>query len=97
MESCIAAGPNRILRVVVDIRKADWDLMGSIGHELRHAVEVLADPSVTSNAAMYFFYARTALRGSKSSFETKAAVQAGNTVRDEVRRRASSWTPHLLQ
>src|SRR5262245_3322239 len=35
------AGPNRILRIQLNTRKADWDLMGSIGHELRHAVEVL--------------------------------------------------------
>jgi hypothetical protein len=38
-----AAGPNRILRIQVDTRKAGWDLMGSIGHGLRHAVEVLGD------------------------------------------------------
>lgn len=97
LAAVIAAGPNRILRVYVDTRKADWDLMGSIGHELRHAVEVLAEPTVTSNATMHLFYARTALRGTASSFEIKAAVQTGNTVRDEVRRRASSRTPHLPQ
>ena len=81
-----AAGPNRILWVKVDTRKADWDIMGSIGHELRHAVEVLEDPTVTSNAAMYFFYSRRGRRGTTSSFETEAAVQAGHAVRTEVRR-----------
>jgi hypothetical protein len=80
-----AAGPNRILRIQVDTRKANWDLMGSIGHELRHAVEVLGDPTVTSNAAMYFFYTRTGRRGTASSFETEAAVEAGHAVRREVR------------
>jgi hypothetical protein len=81
----IVAGPNRILRVHVDTRKSDWDLMGSIGHELRHAIEVLGDPTVTSNAAMYFFYERTGRRGMESSFETTAAVEAGQAVRSEVR------------
>ena len=42
--------------------------------------------SVTSNAAMYFFYERTGRRGTKSSFETTAAVEAGHAVRSEVRR-----------
>jgi hypothetical protein len=84
-----AAGPNRILRIHVDTRKAGWDLMGSIGHELRHAVEVLGDPTVTSNAAMYFFYTRTGRRGTTSAFETNAAVEAGNAVRNEVRRQRS--------
>jgi hypothetical protein len=81
-----AAGPNRILWVKVDTRKADWDLMASVGHELCHAVEVLGNPTVTSNAALYFFYARIGHRGTKSSFETQAAVQAGHAVRTEVRR-----------
>jgi hypothetical protein len=81
-----AAGPKRILQVKVDTRKADWDLMGSIGHELRHAVEVLDSPAVTSNTSMYLFYARIGRRGTKSSFETEAAVQAGHAVRSEVRR-----------
>ena len=86
LAAVITAGPNRIIRVQVDTRKADWDLMGSIGHELRHAVEVLGNPTVTSNASMYLFYARIGHRGTKSSFETEAAVQAGRAVRSEVRR-----------
>ena len=60
VRACLAlsvklAGPNRLLRVVVDVRKPDWDLMGSIAHELQHAVEVLSDPSVRSNGAIYLF------------------------------------------
>jgi hypothetical protein len=86
LASVVAAGPSRILQVKVDTRKADWDLMGSVGHELRHAVEVLGDPKVTSDAAMYFFYVRHGRRGTKSSFETTAAVEAGHAVRSEVRR-----------
>jgi hypothetical protein len=81
-----AAGENRILWIKVDTRKQDSDLMGSIGHELRHAVEVLGAPTVTSNAAMYFFYERIGRRGTNSSFETEAAVEAGHAVRSEVRR-----------
>lgn len=63
------------------------DLMGSVGHELRHAVEVLDNPKVTSTTAMYFFYEREGRRVF-AGFETDAAVQAGNAVRAEVRRPA---------
>lgn len=80
-----AAGPCRILRIKVDTGIADWDLMGSIGHELRHALEVLGDPTVTTNAAMYFFYERKGRRRG-SVFETNAAISAGDSVRREVRR-----------
>lgn len=87
LATVIVAGPNRVLRVRLDGRRADWDLMGSIGHELRHAVEVLGDPTITSNATMYLFYERHGLRRG-SAFETDAAIQAGNDVRDEIRRPA---------
>lgn len=80
------APPNRIVRVKVDARMADWDLMGSIGHELRHAVEVLDDPRVTNATTLYLFYLREGYRGTPKAFETRAAVQAGERVRHEVRR-----------
>jgi hypothetical protein len=87
--ACLAtvttAGPNRILQVRVDPGKVDWDLMGSIGHELWHATEVLGNSSVTNTVAMQFFYAREGRR-IRQGFETDAAVRAGNAVRREVRR-----------
>ena len=79
------AGAYRLIWVKVDTRKADWDLMGSIGHELRHAVEVLGNPRITSTSSMYFFYEREGHRA-PVGFETKAAIQAGNRVRAEARR-----------
>jgi len=89
VRACLAlsvkqAGPNRLLRVVVDVRKPDWDLIGSIGHELYHAVEVLSDPSVRSNGAIYLFY-RRAGETSGDRFETPAAINAGDAVRREAR------------
>jgi hypothetical protein len=80
-----AAGANRIVRVRVDTKKADWDLMGSIAHELQHAVEVLGNPAVTSTRAMHFFYQREG-RLIGDVFETAAAIRAGNDVRAEARR-----------
>lgn len=79
------AGPNRMLHIKVDPRKEKSDLMGLIGHELRHATEVLAERSVTNSAAMFFFYMRDGvMRG--GAFETQAAIDAGDAVRSQVRR-----------
>ena len=84
--SVAASGPFRYMRVVVDTRKADWDLMGSIGHELRHTIEVIAEPRIRDNTSKHFFYEQIGTRGTATARETQAAVDAGNTVRAEVRR-----------
>ncbi len=85
--SVAASGAYRYMRVVVDTRKADWDLMGSIGHELRHTIEVIAVPGVRDNGSKFFLYQQIGRKGTSSGArETKAAVDAGNSVRAEVRR-----------
>ena len=50
----------RFMRIVVDRRRLDSDsrLMGAVGHELQHAIEVLSDRSVTDSDKMFFFYRR---------------------------------------
>jgi hypothetical protein len=79
----IKPGAHRLLFVNVDPHRADWDLIGSIAHELRHTIEILGS-AVTSNSEMYLFYGRQASTMS-SGFETPAAIEAGNAVRAEVR------------
>ena len=83
------AGPNRILRIVVDTRRDHDELLASIGHELQHAAEALSDPHVTNNRTIYFFFDRI---GSSrlGRFETHAAIQAGLEVRAELRARPTS-------
>jgi hypothetical protein len=49
------AGPNRILRVLVDTQRPDCEVMASIGHELWHAVEVLRERWIRSTGEMYGF------------------------------------------
>lgn len=82
-----AAGTYRLLWVHVDTRKqVDSHLMASIGHELRHAIEVIDDPSVTNSSAMFFLYQRIGSQGTEQgAMETPAAVAAGDAVRSEVR------------
>lgn len=77
-------GQNRVLRVLVDPRKSDPELMGSIGHELQHAMEVLSHPSVRSYSAMILLFKKTCDECGRR-FETDDAVRAGVAVRNELR------------
>jgi hypothetical protein len=79
------ANAHRYLWVKVDTRTAESDLMGSIGHELQHAIEVLSDRTVTSGFAMYYFYLGEGSHSIGLAFETDAAIEAGEAVRAEVR------------
>jgi hypothetical protein len=89
------AGPSRQLRILVDPRNADRDLMESIGHELQHAVEVLSDPAVRSDAAILMMYRQRCqlcggpCRRCGGAFETEEAVLAGHAVRDELEKAAA--------
>jgi hypothetical protein len=78
-----AAAGYRILRVFVDVRQPDWDVMASIGHELRHALEVLENPALGDTASVYLFFAQ-GRQANDQPFETRAAIAAGFAVRNEV-------------
>ncbi len=89
VRACLAltvrvAGPNRLLRIIVDIHRSHGDLLASIGHELQHAVEVLSDPLVTDTRSIYFFFDRIGQIG-QDRFETIAAIHAGLDVLAEWR------------
>jgi hypothetical protein len=58
--------------------------MGAVGHELRHAIEVLSDPTITSDAAVRSFYKQNGVE-LNGVLETRAAIAAGADVRDELR------------
>lgn len=47
-----SAGGFRFLRVLVDARQQDWDVMADIGHELQHAIEILRDSRVRSSESL---------------------------------------------
>jgi hypothetical protein len=73
------AGPNRLLHIIVDLRRSHGDVLASIGHELQHAIEALGDPHVIDSDTMYFFFDRIGQIG-QDTFETDAAIQAGLDV-----------------
>jgi hypothetical protein len=81
------AGAYRMLWVTVDVRQVDSNLIGSIGHELQHAIEILSNARVRNSAAMYLFYSRHGWQvgNGRGAFETTAATKAGNAVREEIR------------
>ena len=89
------AGARRIMRVTVALnpRQPDWYAMGSIGHELRHTIEAIEDPTVRSTEAKFFLYERIGFHSSAHAHETIAATDAGNVVRAEIRKFARSAKP----
>jgi len=77
-----SSGGYRILRVMIDGRRQDWDVMTSMGHELQHAFEVLSRPEVQSGEqAFYEFY-----QAGKSveRFETDEALRVSQIIRREL-------------
>jgi len=85
-----AAGGYRILQIVIDrqgvmAHRRRLDVIATIGHELRHAVEVLSEPAITTGAALFHFYSRKA-GTSNPTFETPAAIDAGLRIRRELGR-----------
>jgi len=77
------AGPHRILRILLDLHRELSELIGSLGHELQHALEVLSDARLTTTQAAYLFYAQIAPTAT-GRFETDAAIRTGIQVEREV-------------
>ena len=86
------AGPNRMLRIHITLRRPDDETIVAIGHELQHAMEVLGDTRVRTTRDMFLLYQRIGLRPPSSvmqfrthfRFETAGALRAGETIRDEL-------------
>jgi hypothetical protein len=81
------AGPYRLLRILVDTRKADGsELLAAIGHELWHAIEALSNPKVIDNRSIYQFFHQIGPTDS-GRFETEGAIRTGLSVLNEVKAR----------
>jgi hypothetical protein len=84
------SGANRLLRVFVTPSRAPGcELIGSIGHELQHAVEVLSNSRIRSNAELFSFFHRMRTE-TPVRFETAKAVETGLTVEKEACKRPTS-------
>jgi hypothetical protein len=82
-------GQFRFLRVLVDARQQDWQVMSDIGHELQHALEVLKEASARTDIQVFNAMSRESF-GSSEVRETRDAIRAGDAVEDEVRAFARS-------
>lgn len=85
--SITAASRYRILFISVNTCSSQEELIRRIGHELAHAMEILADPTVRDFSSAVNLYMRL-LQSTKvhwAAFETAAAVDAGVAIRAEIR------------
>lgn len=82
--SVTVAGPSRVLRILVNLRKAarGCETIEMIGHELQHAIEVLSNPRVRTDRQVYNFFDVVG-RTSAGRFETKAALKTGIAIARE--------------
>lgn len=76
---------DRYLRVQVRGTLRPDQMIATIAHELRHALEVAGEPLVISDEALRALYQRIGHTSSSTrGFETRAAIDAGETVRAEL-------------
>ena len=82
------AGNSRYLRIVVNPHTPTIELIGRIGHELQHALEVAGAPEVVDAASMKALFRRiasTTCRGVLvDCYETRAAVEVEERVLAEL-------------
>jgi hypothetical protein len=80
------AGEQRYLRIQVRVDLPGRELIALIAHELRHALEVAADPTVRDDHGMLALYQRIgrATAGTLHAFDTEEAQIAGRRVRQEL-------------
>src|SRR5688500_4216983 len=91
LSTVTVSGRYRVLQIVVNATAREDHLMGTIGHELQHAIEVLSDRNSRAASALYVFHQRNGLTVERGrAFETNAAVKVGNSVLTEVRRSPST-------
>lgn len=84
------AGPYRLLRVLVNTRRAPGcELIASMGHELQHAVEALSNPRIRTGFALSTFFHQIGPEGPRR-FETPEAIAAGQAVEKEACANAGS-------
>jgi hypothetical protein len=78
-------GGYRLLKITVDPGRGDQTI-ATIGHELRHALEVLESPGAVDLASVDRLYTRIGFVTGTCVFETAAARDAQNAVARELSR-----------
>lgn len=77
----------RYVRIQLRAALSSDEIITVMGHELQHAVEIAAIPSIRDESSLRRFYERAgAGRSRRPGYETEAAQDAGYRVRFELRR-----------
>jgi hypothetical protein len=79
------ATSTRILKVIIEPRAND-STIGTIGHELWHALEVLQVPDAIDTASVERLYTRIGFKASAGVYETDGAADAGYRVMRDLKR-----------
>jgi hypothetical protein len=80
-----AAGQQRYLRIQVRATLTRDHLIATIAHELRHALEIAADPTVVDEKGFAALYRRIGhADATGGNYDTEAARSTGRRVRDEL-------------
>jgi hypothetical protein len=79
-----AIAGSRVVLSSITSRAGDADRLLLLGHELQHAVELADAPEARDRAGIAALYARIGWSDRPDSYETAAAVDAGNAVRREM-------------
>jgi hypothetical protein len=92
--SVVSGDGFRLLRILVDSTSDLVALMATIGHELRHAIELLTEPTVRTTAAAFNYYSRE-FPNTGHAFETPAAIRSEADVARDLKnfRRAAPGAP----
>jgi hypothetical protein len=88
------AGGVRYVKVWLRVRRTDDEIIVTLAHELRHAVEVAQAREVTSQASLARFYLAVGRSDNPGRFETRAAQETAAQVAAELRRRDPEGPRH---
>lgn len=80
-----AAGGTRFVRVWLQPRSSDHELVPLLAHELQHAVELARTPSARSPEAFEALFQAIGRSGRPGRYETGAAQEVAERVRGELR------------
>jgi len=84
LEFVATVGGARYVRVWLQPRRTDDELIVTLGHELQHVVEVADAPQVVSQDSLAVFCAHTGKSDKPGHFETRAAQLAAKRIRTEM-------------
>jgi len=95
----VVAGTRYVVIRLTPLRSAVQQL-GMMGHELQHAVEIAEQPAIVDPESMYREYLRigylNGFSGPGVAVDTKAAMEVGGRVSDELRDALLVFPPALL-